>query len=309
MNTNIKKKSKRKRVLYWIKRNRILLLFSLFFIVIIVVPFIINESYKTGKGYITVWNGNDVLEYSGIVISSIGTIVLGIVAWKQNIRLIKLEESTFLSSNSASALLVEAKLGGIKSVVGHLGFHEEQIVYSQDILNMDGPCGEYRSIELTCKFIPLDESQHITLVNVKKVLLSVIKDENRRTLLDLSNTDNNYTRVAISNGFDRFKITIILTEPEKQEFVNMVDSPECILDIDIELFLVTNKYVRTDLLCRASLRDPVFDENEGVYCNFKTIERDPPMCFWQGANIINKNDIQIKQLMGGVINGQDEDGE
>lgn len=56
-------------------------------IAIIAVPIIINESYKTGQGYVTVWNGSDMLSYYGAVLGAVGTIVLGLVAYRQNINL------------------------------------------------------------------------------------------------------------------------------------------------------------------------------------------------------------------------------
>ena len=58
-------------------------------IAIIAIPIIINESYKTGRGYVTVWNGSAMLSYYGSVLGAVGTIVLGLVAYWQNINLHK----------------------------------------------------------------------------------------------------------------------------------------------------------------------------------------------------------------------------
>ena len=58
-------------------------------IAIIAIPIIINESYKTGQVYVTVWNGSDMLSYYGSVLGAVGTIVLGLVAYWQNINLHK----------------------------------------------------------------------------------------------------------------------------------------------------------------------------------------------------------------------------
>lgn len=59
------------------------------FVAIIAIPIIINESYKAGQGYLTVWEGKDVLSYYGSVLGAVGTIALGLVAYLQNIRLHK----------------------------------------------------------------------------------------------------------------------------------------------------------------------------------------------------------------------------
>lgn len=45
------------------------------FVFIFIIPIVINELYKTGKGYKTIWNGADVLSYYGSVLSSIGGIL------------------------------------------------------------------------------------------------------------------------------------------------------------------------------------------------------------------------------------------
>lgn len=300
---------KSKKIINRIKHYRIALILISSIIAIICVPFFINELYKVGEGYLTVWSGNDVLAYAGTIISAIGTIVLGIIAWKQNARLLKLEESSFVAANSATSLLVEAKLSGIKSVVGHLGFHEEQIVYSSDILNAEGPLGEYRTMELTCKFMPLDDLQHIALVNVKSVRLVATLYDKERSLFELLNTENNYTRVAISKKYDSFTIVIVMTETEKQEFVSTIDHRNSTIEVSLELSMVTNKFAKTDLLCRTNLKNPDYDENEGIYSDFKTSNDEPPICFWKGTNIISSKNIRIKQLMGGTTNGEDEDAE
>ena len=65
-------------------------------IAIIIIPVVINELYKVNDGYITVWNGDDVLSFYGAAIGAIGTIILGIVAWAQNKRLLKLEETKYI---------------------------------------------------------------------------------------------------------------------------------------------------------------------------------------------------------------------
>jgi hypothetical protein len=280
----------------------VVLIIFLSVLVIVGTPIIINELYKIDKGYYTVWNANDVLAYTGTIISAIGTIVLGVVAWKQNTRLLKVEETTFLAANSSAALLIEVKLGGIKTIVGHLGFHEEQVVFSEEMLHMDSQPGDYSSIEVSCKIEPLDVSQHIALVNVNHVLLAADdKNNNQQVVLDLCNTNSDFTRVAISRKYDRFNITIVLSKSEKHSLVNAVNTMYSKIFMDLEMTLVTNKSVKTKLLCRATLRDPEYDDNEGVYCNFKTTEDDPPMCFWKGTSIIDSNKVRIKQLMGGTV--------
>lgn len=39
---------------------------------VIIGPIVINEAYKTGKGYITMWNAADVLSYYGMILAALG---------------------------------------------------------------------------------------------------------------------------------------------------------------------------------------------------------------------------------------------
>lgn len=62
------------------------------------VPIVINECYKTNSGYVTVWNGADVLGYYGTVLGSIiavSTLVVTIVFTKK-----QLQRESFLKTES-----------------------------------------------------------------------------------------------------------------------------------------------------------------------------------------------------------------
>lgn len=53
-------------------------------VLVILIPFLINESYKVGTGYITEWGANDVLSFYGSILSFLGTVFLGGLALYQN---------------------------------------------------------------------------------------------------------------------------------------------------------------------------------------------------------------------------------
>lgn len=44
-------------------------------IIVIGVPLIINESYKAGKGYITMWNASHLISYFGSILGAFATII------------------------------------------------------------------------------------------------------------------------------------------------------------------------------------------------------------------------------------------
>ncbi len=60
--------------------------------VCIAIPFLINASYIKNEGFITVWNGADLLAFYGAVLGAIGTISLGALSLWQNHQLSKINE-------------------------------------------------------------------------------------------------------------------------------------------------------------------------------------------------------------------------
>lgn len=73
----------------------VIILIFVIFILIFVVPIGINKMYIENKGYKTVWNGADVLSFYGAAIGAVGTVVLGVISWNQNNRLLRLEEDNY----------------------------------------------------------------------------------------------------------------------------------------------------------------------------------------------------------------------
>lgn len=95
------------------KKNKMLIMRWWFLLVLLavslIIPLIINETYKLGKGYVTMWNAADVLSFYGSYISFWGTIILGFVAIYQNKKaqelneqMQKLEQVQFISIISIS---------------------------------------------------------------------------------------------------------------------------------------------------------------------------------------------------------------
>ena len=77
------------------KQSSRILKFIFFFALLFVldIPFVINESYKFGKWYHTLWGADDVLAFYGSFLSFLGTVVLGIIAIYQNKRANEVNES------------------------------------------------------------------------------------------------------------------------------------------------------------------------------------------------------------------------
>ena len=79
----------------WYKRWWIWLIAILIIAIFISMPFMINESYKLGKGYITLWDASDVLSFYGAILSFLGSTVLGVVALVQNEKIRKFSLKVF----------------------------------------------------------------------------------------------------------------------------------------------------------------------------------------------------------------------
>ena len=58
-------------------------------ILIVVIPIVINELYKTNSGYVTIWDAADVLNYYGTVLGAcvaVGALIITIAFTKRQIQ-------------------------------------------------------------------------------------------------------------------------------------------------------------------------------------------------------------------------------
>ncbi len=90
--------------------------YLIIFAVTLGIPFLINEAYKVGKGYITLWKAEDALSFYGSYLSFVGTVILGIVAVYQNRKahqlneqMQKLQQALFVSMVSISRLEIKKR--------------------------------------------------------------------------------------------------------------------------------------------------------------------------------------------------------
>lgn len=63
----------------WYKKIWIWICIIVILIVLISIPFIINESYKAGEGYITMWGAEELLAFYGNLLAAVATIVSVII--------------------------------------------------------------------------------------------------------------------------------------------------------------------------------------------------------------------------------------
>lgn len=268
----------------------IIICMLLLVIVVLAIPVLINEAYKINKGYYTVWEGADVLAFYGSITGAIGTIVLGIIAWQQNNRLLKLEENTFLAQNACSVLIDEIVIEEFNSIACNLEFHDEQIVYTDESKDSQ----YYASLKINFKIHSLENKP--ALVHIKNLLLGVNLGKRTEMLLDASAKSVEYSRVAISKECSLFCITLIMAQAEKERLINAINNCDCEVILNVSLSILTDKYVASNLLCRASLKCIGYDEETNIYNQFKSKDYFPPVFFWQGNEVMKKGNIKIKDI-------------
>lgn len=95
------------------KHKKIVALIVVVIMIALLIPFLINESYKVENGYLTMWGAPDVLSFYGSFLSFVGTIVLGVVAIYQNNKahrlneqLQKLTQAQFVSMVSVEDVMI-----------------------------------------------------------------------------------------------------------------------------------------------------------------------------------------------------------
>lgn len=276
--------------------NKRIFIILIVFIITIAIPILINSIYKYVNGNKFLWDASDLLSYYGTVISAIGTIILGYIAWKQNERLLALEERSFLTENSVLSLLEEINIKEINSLACNLDSHLEQIVVTKDALKEIE--NNYASLSIICKFKPMNIMKRIPVVHVENVsIISFQISDKIDSYVHAREFDKKYSNVAMSKCYDQFQITILLSLNEKENLLNSLYNNHCSLLIEMELCLLTEKYVETRLKCRATLYNRVFEEKEQIFRKSNSEKNDEIQCFWYESYLKNKQEVIIKSII------------
>lgn len=77
---------------------------------VIGIPVLINELYKGQTFYITEWGASEILMYFGSILSFIGTIVLGFVAYMQNKKITDINERSLLNDEENNYPYIKVSL-------------------------------------------------------------------------------------------------------------------------------------------------------------------------------------------------------
>ena len=96
-----------------------LIVIAIFLFLIFGIPLIINNCYIPNSGYITVWGGDDVLQFYGSILSFIGTVSLGILALWQNHILSKQNDNYQKILELKDIPILEIKFNGFSGLLSN----------------------------------------------------------------------------------------------------------------------------------------------------------------------------------------------
>lgn len=285
------KKNKRKNIY-------VIWLIVCLILVSILIPIAINESYKKGGGYITVWDGKDVLSFYGSLIGAVGTIVLGVVAWRQNIRLLKIEENAFVSENTCSAIVSNVTVKKINQNAFNLNLHDEQIVSTKEAI-LTNYCS---SIEFEFRLKMLNNVPVLVHISDLLVFSSVGNEKNcKMNILRAKERECDYSRVAVGEKYCGFNCTICLTKDEKDKLLESILGKNSEMLMEIYFTLMSDKMIASNYKCRIKLKCDKKRDNLNV--NFIIDDKYQPICFWYGNEVIDKEDINIRDITEDKDNG------
>ena len=262
-------------------------------VVAFIIPIIINELYQVNDGYITVWNGADVLSFYGAVLGSLGTIALGVVAWEQNRRLLKIEENNFLSNSLSKLLISHLCISGFNQNACNLDLHTEQILTSDKENYLDH--SKCHSFNLTFTISTVEN--YPALLKIERIILAVEGKDNRgqtkQIIIDAENIFEEYSMIAMSKDGFVFNCTCIIPSDNLKELQILVQKQSTII-VSVFLRTVTVKCVCTRWRLRAKLLFGGGQEKAQVA--FKTESTTPATCFWLDSEIVSRKGIKMKRI-------------
>ena len=269
-----------------IKSRPLCILLVLLPIIAVAGAVIINELYRTGKGYITVWGGAEVLAFFGSVLSALGSATIGVVAWNQNKRILKVQEESFLVQNFATVVVDSIRIGGFEQTACNYELYDNPIVATNESHI------KANSVSIVVKMLSIENIP--ALIKIKRVFLYVYNQETPRenAIVDAKGIDSEYSRVAISKDKNAFvNILLLLSDTEKQELKGFIENnePNNKLEIDIDMEIVSPKYVSSQIKCRAFLKN-----GESISFYEQGSNTTPPVLFMYGKEIIDPTCLGIK---------------
>lgn len=228
------------------------------------------------------WEASDALNYIATTLAFIGTFFLGLVAWKQNTDLQKIETNMFIANNSCEVFLECIQLKSLNQIACNLDTeHVESIVAEEGIQGCN--YGSFQ-IEICLK----RKSGYSTQVRVNDMLI-FIGDEETAIPIWTKRYDDTFNKIAITENYNRFNVTVLLKPETKKKIINHLND-NCKIMVDMNIELVSVSYVSTKVKCRGDFIKLNTDDLEN---NFELFGREP-MCFWGGNTVYSEENMTAR---------------
>lgn len=269
------------------KKSRYILIICCAVCCALIIAFIVNVLFKikTDGLFCAEWSAGDALNYVGSMVGAISTFALSLVAYKQNEKLQKLEDNNYIASNSCMVLIDKIQIKPQAYIPVNYELHCEQILKEKN--NEDEVSSGYK-IEINLNKIDASIQATPSLIYASRCTLFV-GDNKEKTLENAIWTENvreGFTRVAILESGIAFNCEILLAKSKQEKFERDIQAEKNSLTIEIELHIITDKYVMTKCKCRACCD---YQNNSGTI----TWNSKNPMVFFYGHEIKNRKEIQV----------------
>ena len=228
------------------------------------------------------WEASDALNYIATTLAFIGTFILGLIAWKQNTDLQKIETSRFIADNSCEVFLESIQLKGLDRTACNLDSE-----YMESIVVEEGIQGcAYRSfkIEICLK----RKSGYSTQVRVNNMLI-FIGNEKTEIPIWTKRYDDTFNKIAITEKHNWFNVVVMLKPETKKEIIDYLND-NCRIMIEMEIELLSVSYVSTKVKCRGDFIKMNSDNLENSFI----LSGKEPMCFWGGNIAYSEKDVSAR---------------
>ena len=273
------------------KENRLSLKMIIFIIVVFVFAGI---AVINGLFHIplidTEWGGGDALTFFGSIFSGVGTIILGVVAWKQNERLLVIEEDNYLYNNTCAILITKIDLDPHYHRVTGLDSYSGLVLESnvEDIGEVFDKLHVYlfaKNLDSFPAFVRMDSLYLRIEDNENYIDISAIKDE------------DSYAVVSNNEDGSIIECVIKVKQGYCKAIREMWDETSCDIIVDAHITLVTNKYVASEVEVRTSQKVSGSKYNgERNHKEDKYEDIEKPMLLWIKSTRLDREQMTIKGL-------------
>ena len=271
------------------KRKRIVLLSIVIIAFALSLAFAVNVLFKIHSNgvFSAEWDAGDALNYVAVIAGTIGTVILGYIAYwqnemlmRQNNKLRDLEESNYIANNNSMIVIEEIKIEEQARIPVNFAIYAEQIVVDTDTIK------KYvgYNFVITAKRI----NEHIpVLVYIENCILFCVENKSKTviTSVEARNWCNKFSRIAIcKEKMIKFEMKFVIDREKKEEFEAALKNPSCDLEVDIMFQIVANKNVVTKCKCISCMNKEQM-EKEIIWTTKN------PMVFYYGNFVIKDYEI------------------